>query len=385
MQRLMSKLHRRDPSAPSELADPSVRRAPSGRSSPVASSRAATASSGASASFSTTTTTTSSSSSSGAGTTSCSQVIAVAITIATSIVVIVVVVTVAKPSPAFGAASGSDNGNGTVTVGVSDSGSATGTGGTSTGGGGSSGGANPWTCTSTSLILNDEGGFAPGGPTPGGWYSITCNNGVTGASTTQTVWITSQAPATTPGVDPRTVALQAEDSLRLPSPTLHFNPAASAVVNLPTWLWVDPSVWHPYSVTASVGAVSATAVATPVAVTWQMGDGGVVTCAGPGQAFDLFRPAQMQDTACHYAYRTSSLGQPFTDGNPDTAAYLVRATITWTVSWSAVGAAGQGTLPSLATSAVTPVRVVQVESVDTGPSGLFGLSSPRIAEGGGPS
>ena len=361
----MSELHR---------TVPSDRAARAARSSPVASSGALT-----------TTTTTTAATAAVSGAASCSQVIAAAVSIATSIAVIVVVATVVNPSPAFGAASGSDNGNGTVTVGVSDSGSATGTGGTSTGGGGSSGGTSGWTCTSTSLLLNDEGGFAPGGPTPGGWYSITCVNGSTGANTTQTVWITSQAPATTPGVDPRTVALQAEDSLRLPSPTLHFNPAASSVVNLPTWLWVDPSIWHPHSVTASAGAVSATAVATPVAVTWRMGDGGAVTCAGPGRAFDLFLPARMQDTACLYAYRTSSLGQPFTDGNPDTAAYLVRATITWTVSWSAAGAPGQGTLPSLATSAVTPVRVVQVESVDTGPSGLFGSASPRSAEGGGPS
>jgi len=293
----------------------------------------------------------------------------------------IVVATVVTAPPAFGAATGSDNGDGTVTVGVSDGGSTNGEPGTQFGGGGGSGAASPWTCTSTSLLLNDEGGFAPGGPTPGGWYSVTCIDSVTGASTTQTEWITSQAPTTAPAVDPRAVALQAENSLRLPGPSLHFNPSAASVVNLPTWLWIDPSVWHTYAVTASVGTVSATAVATPEAVTWQMGDGHAVTCDGPGRAFDLSLPAQMQATSCHYTYRTSSLGQLSADGNADDAAYLVRATIVWTVSWSAVGAAGEGTLPSLTTSAATPVRVVQVESVDTGPSGLVGLAAPRADEG----
>ncbi len=288
------------------------------------------------------------------------------------------------PTPAFASATGSDNGNGTVTVGVSDGGALPGAPGTPISGslGSGSGGSGSWTCQSTSLLLNDEGGFAPGGPTPGGWYSVTCINSTTGASTTQTEWITNQAPTITPAIDPRSVALQAERSLRLPAPTPHFNPSASSVVNLPTWLWIDPSVWHPYAVTASVGAVSATAVATPVAVRWQMGDGGVVTCAGPGRAFDLAQPARMQQTACEYAYHTSSLGQPYARGNPDTAAYLVGATVSWSVSWSVVGGVGEGPLPPLVTSSLTHVRVVEVESVDTGTAGSAGLSPPNNGSGG---
>jgi hypothetical protein len=300
----------------------------------------------------------------------------------------------AGPAAAMVSVSGSDGPGGTVSVGASDGGSSPGTSGSTTGtgrsgpsapsrngsGSGGSGGGqgtaggSPWSCTSTSLLLNDEGGFAPGGPTPGGWFSVTCINRVTGASTTETEWITSQAAATptatpvpsaaTPTVAPRVLALQAERSLRLPTPVLHFNPAAASVVNLPTWLWVDPSVWRPLSVTASAGPVSATAVATPESVTWQMGDGGAVVCAGPGRPFDPALPAGSQVTGCEYAFRTSSLGQPAPAGDPDAAAYAVRATITWSVSWTAQGAAGQGVLPPLTTAGTSAVRVVQIESIN---------------------
>jgi hypothetical protein len=176
------------------------------------------------------------------------------------------------------------------------------------------------------------------------------------------------------------VALQAERSLRLPSPVLHFNPAAASVVNLPTWLWIDPSLWHQLSVTASAGAVSATAVATPESVSWQMGDGGEVVCAGPGRPFDLALPAEQQVTGCEYAFRTSSLGQPAPDGDPDAAAYTVRATVTWAVSWTAQGAPGQGELPSLNTAGTASVRVVQIESINLG---LFGLSARTGPTGSG--
>ena len=286
-----------------------------------------------------------------------------------------------RTSPAFGATSGSDTPNGTVSVGVSDGSSLPGAvGGQPSGGAGaggvgktgSTGGGGSWSCTYSSLVLNDEGGFAPGGPTPGGWYSVTCVNSRTGASTTQTEWITAQTPVTaapiaaTPAVDPRTVALEAEASLQLPAPSMHFNPSDTSVVNLPTWLWVGAAIWHTYSVTASVGPVSATAVATPRSVTWTLGDGGVVICTGPGQPFDQLQPASVQSTSCSYTYRTSSADQPSPDGNPDDASFDVNAVVTWSVSWSAQGEPGQGSLPALTTRTVAPVRVEQVESIDDG-------------------
>ncbi len=280
-----------------------------------------------------------------------------------SIVMLVLLI----PNTAHAGTSGGDSAGGTVTVGATDGGSSPGAPAGSGGGGEGSGGqgGSPWVCTYLKLVLNDGGGIAPGGPTPGSWYSVRCTDQSSGASTTQTEWIPDQSTATAPAVDPRSLALQAERSLQLPPPSGHFNPSNASTVNLPTWLWIDSGIWHPVSVTASAGTVSATAVANPVSVEWSMGDGAVVACRGPGTAFDSARPSSSQTTNCDYTYASSSAGQPSTDGNPNDGAFDVRATVTWTVSWSAQGAAGGGVLPTLYTSSDSLVRVEQVESINT--------------------
>ncbi len=237
-------------------------------------------------------------------------------------------------------------------------------GGPGSAGVGTGGSTGTWTCTYMKLVLNDEGGIAPGGPTPGSWYSVTCNNGSTGATVTQTEWIPDQTSPATPAVDPRALALEAERTLDLPSPVIHMNPSGSSVVNLPTWLWIDGAMWHPYSVTASAGPVSATAVAAPMSVTWTMGDGTVVSC-GPGVPFDSSRPASLQTTSCAHIYRHSSAAQPARDGRPDHGAFTVSARISWSVQWTAQGASGGGSLPMLTTSSSTSLRVEQVESIFT--------------------
>lgn len=257
-----------------------------------------------------------------------------------------------------------DGGGRTITVGASRGGHGGGGPGGAVGGGGVGPAQNPWLCVDTKLVLNDEGGFAVGGPTPGSWYSVTCINQVTGASTTATEWIPDQAVTTTPTVNPYVLALQAENSLRLPSPSIHFDPAGFSIVNLATWLWIGGGIWHTYAVTATVGTVSATAVATPESVTWVMGDGGVESCGGPGTPFDPTGPAD-QSTDCLHTYSTSSTGQPSPDGNPNDGAYPVVASVQWSVTWSAVGAQGGGALPPLSTSTSTSIRVEQVQSVNS--------------------
>ncbi len=272
-------------------------------------------------------------------------------------------------APAYGGASGSDGPGGSVTVGAgsgSGSGGAPGGPGTSggPGGAGSGGSSSPWACTYTALTLNDNS-LPPGGPTPGAWYSVTCVDHTTGVQTTQTEWIPDQAAAGAPQVDPYSLALQAEHSMELPRPLIATDPGGASVVNLATWLWIDPSSWHGYQVTASAGPVSATASALPVSVTWSMGDGDSVTCLGPGTPYDPQLADSLQSTDCSYRYAVSSAGQPAVDGNPNDGAFTVTATIAWSVSWSAHGAPGGGTLPSLSTSAAVPLRVQQVESVNT--------------------
>jgi hypothetical protein len=159
--------------------------------------------------------------------------------------------------------------------------------------------------------------------------------------------------------------LQAENSLNLPSPTINFNPPANAVVNLPIWLWIDAGLWHAYSVSATVGAVTATAIATPVSVTWNLGDGNALSCSGPGTIYRTDLPSSAQQTSCSYTYGTTSRGQPTPDGNPDDGAFRVTATVAWQVAWTAQGAPGGGALPPLTTTSAANLRVEQVQSVNS--------------------
>lgn len=285
---------------------------------------------------------------------------------------------VATGAPAGADSTGAGSGGGTVSVGAGSGGGAAGGGSSGSGGSGGSGGGStgsgggtpsPWSCTYTYLALNNEGGFAPGGPIPGAWYSVICVDVATAVQVTQTVWLTGSSPVAVPQVDPRALALEAENSIRLPRPSLGMNPSGTSVVGLDTWLWIDPAIWHDASVTATAGPVSATAVARPVSVRWTTGDGGEVVCQGPGISYVWWLPASAQGTSCAHGYLRTSAGQPTLDGDPDHGTYVVTATVDWAVSWTSTGVAGGGALPMLLTSDAALLRVVQVESVNTLPAG----------------
>ena len=283
------------------------------------------------------------------------------------------------PAAADTGSAGAGSSGGTVGVGAGTGGGSGGSGGGGSGGpssGGGSVGNSPWTCTYSNLALNNQGGFPPGGPLPGAWYSVTCDDIATGAQVTQTVWI-ANAPAAAPPVDPRVLALQAENAMTLPAPVIHLDPSGSSVVGLATWLWVDPSLWHDFSVTATAGTVSATAVARPVGVTWSTGDGGSVTCGGPGAVYEPALPSAWQETYCSHTYARTSIGQLTPDGDPDHGQFAVVASVEWAVTWTALGAAGGGPLPTLYTSSSTPLRVVQIESLNAAMGGPPALRSDR--------
>lgn len=263
-------------------------------------------------------------------------------------------------SPPAGAGEWGGDGGGVIGVGVTGGGSSPGSPGSGGTAGGSpssgGGGSSPWSCQYMYLALNNDGGFPPGGPEPGAWYSVTCIDSQNQQMVTQTVWVTqSAAPpgGPTPSVPPVDVAEQAENALRLPSPQIETSPAGLTFVNLATWLWIDPAIWHAYSVTASVGSVSATATATPIDVEWSTGDGGTVACAGPGTAYVANEPSTEQRTACSHVYESIS------------SRYEVSATITWSVHWTAAGGPGGGPLSPLETASSRPIAVAQIESINS--------------------
>jgi hypothetical protein len=167
-------------------------------------------------------------------------------------------------------------------------------------------------------------------------------------------------PGGGPGVPPPGVLGQiARRLLLLPSPVIRSSPAPGdlQLVRLPVWLWVESAMWVPRSKTAVVPGERVTATATPVSVTWRMGDGSAVFCRGPGIPYTRRYSPASASPDCGHTYARSSAGQP-------RGAYKVTATITWIVTWHAAGGAG-GTLPPLFTVATAAFRVAESQAVNT--------------------
>jgi hypothetical protein len=165
-----------------------------------------------------------------------------------------------------------------------------------------------------------------------------------------------ETPEYVVALTPAEIAQLARSQLRLPAPDIVASPASDQLVNLPTWLWLS-SEWEPISATASVPGVSVTAIAAPISVTWSMGDGGTVTCHGPGSPFPAGSDPKSASPDCGYTYRTSSAGQR-------SEAFDVTATVTWTVTWS--GAGQGGVFPNMTTAASASFRVAESQAITTG-------------------
>jgi hypothetical protein len=227
-----------------------------------------------------------------------------------------------------------------------------------TSGRGGGGGGSAVTCTYERLGPDDARaademaglGILAGGQGAGAWYRRNCR-GPGGAWSAATVWV--------PAADPVALARRARDQVPVPAPAVGTSPPATegALVNVPTWLWVDRSLWRPVSVTVTAGDVTVTATATPQRVEWSTGDGGGLTCAGPGTPYDPARPPAAQSSDCTWTYRRSSAGAPG-------GAYTVTATVVYAVSWSAVGAPGGGGLGELRRSASVRLAVKEIQAVN---------------------
>jgi len=211
----------------------------------------------------------------------------------------------------------------------------------------------PYGCTYGAGGPSATATLGVGGPEPGQWVFPDCRGpGV--IDPMPAVWVTGAKPATaTVQLAPVVVAEQAAKTLRLTSAVIEMAPPDGhpQLVNVATWLWVNPAAWHPVTATATAGPVTTTAVAAPTKVVWTMGDGSTVTCNGPGTPYDASTPDATTD--CSYTWSTAGT-------------YAVTATIYWTITWAAAGAAGGGTLGvQPGPSATVTVHVVQSEAINT--------------------
>lgn len=197
----------------------------------------------------------------------------------------------------------------------------------------------------------------PAGQT-GNYYLVTCFGGPTGTGG-GVVWLaTSATPAPGPTPAAATLAQQAVSRLALPGFTIDASPALATdqLVGLPTWLWLAAAEWQATTATAAVPGESVTATATPIAVTWNLGDGTTIVCHGPGTPYSVSDEPGQRSPTCGHTFTTSSAGQP-------DDAFTVTATVSWSVTW--VGDGASGTIPDLENTALTTLRVATIESLNT--------------------
>lgn len=190
--------------------------------------------------------------------------------------------------------------------------------------------------------------------TDGSWQWKTCTD-ATGNQKMSTVWI--------PKANPTALVQEAISEQSLPQPKISTSPPlpSGAVVNLPTWLWLNNADWHPVTATAAVDGFNVTAVATPVSVIWNMGDGKSVTCTGPGTAYDPTRPDASQHSDCTYAFTRSSVNQPG-------SAFQVTASVQWRTTWQASDGTN-GQLAAITRTATIPISVREIQAVNVAPTG----------------
>lgn len=195
--------------------------------------------------------------------------------------------------------------------------------------------------------------------TDGSYYYRGCSNGQFSL-----VWVpigNAPAAAGVPTVTPAQLAQEARDQLVLTHPTVHRSPTETnrfegspfTWVNLWTWFWTDPADYRETSKTLTVGPVSATVRAKPVALMIHPGNGSAPTrCIGPSRAWTEADGDAAPPGGCGTRYTQVTEG-PVTS----------RLAIVWEVTWTGSGGTG-GTLPSMQTVTASPVRVLQAQVVN---------------------
>ena len=156
-------------------------------------------------------------------------------------------------------------------------------------------------------------------------------------------WAAS-APVVPP--DPAELAQQAVASMGLQAVRVGIvpEPVAGSVglVGMPNWMWVaqpDAQTFGPITRTASAAGWTVTATAQVQHVSWDMGDGQVINCTGPGTPYEVsYGKAASPD--CGHTYTRQG-------------AYTVRATSHWVVTWSGIGQAGTIPMDLTQTAPVT--------------------------------
>lgn len=163
-----------------------------------------------------------------------------------------------------------------------------------------------------------------------------------------------------PQIDAETLAQYAYRVMDLVSPELNWNPRidllnSSTMVNLPTWLWVrEPQAVETRTVTASVGAVSATVTARTDGLS-VASPAGATTCTA-AEARTAWAKGVAEADACVLRFTRGSYG--YEGGFP------VEARSAWTASWTST-TNQSGNLDPRTVLETTRIPVAQSETLVT--------------------
>jgi len=132
-------------------------------------------------------------------------------------------------------------------------------------------------------------------------------------------------------------------------PAPNINPWNMAAVGYPLWLWADGPT-HLGPISDSVAGLSVSLDAEVSGLTFRMGDGHTVICAGSGHPWTTAVQPGTESPSCGYSYAKPSL--------PDNA-YTVTAIANWAVTWTSNGQSGVINVPAVDTTEL-PVGELQV-------------------------
>lgn len=161
-----------------------------------------------------------------------------------------------------------------------------------------------------------------------------------------------QPGARTPRPDPVALAHRAVANLKLKmvSPGLTpLEPGSISIVGVPTWMWAEnANALGTVTDTASVPGLSLTMTAKMTGITWDMGDGTVIECAGAGTKWspDL---GTGESPTCGHTYTTQGTR-------------TVTSTAHWSVTWRA--STGQTGVIDRALSSTSTIRVGEVQVIN---------------------
>ncbi|MFG1806243.1 hypothetical protein [Streptomyces sp. NPDC049040] len=195
-------------------------------------------------------------------------------------------------------------------------------------------------------------------------YSPKENGGVKGANDCNDppFWVDKGDPPP-PGhqnaVTADVLAQLAYRRILIPTGAAAVNPPGSQAVRIPTWVWLDPAVFHPVSVTAYVTDynVTATTTAEPVSIH-----------IDPGTPYAQTFPASGDCTGIGTAYNPGDEGNPpcgvvylkDTDG----ASFQMTVTVTWKITWVGTGHPDPQGLPAGTFPHDQDVIVREIQSIN---------------------